>query len=126
MWSTLYGYIALQGDLRTIAAVTFYEQAETAGIGDRITDPAWLAIWEGRAIFAADGSYRFRVAPGPVDPGSSAAAHQVDGISGASVTGASVSRLVQYWFGPHGYGPLLENLRDATPQRLAALARVGQ
>ncbi len=39
MWSTLYGFLALEADLNTIAAVTFYEQAETAGLGDQITRP---------------------------------------------------------------------------------------
>ena len=120
MWSTLYGYIALENDYSTIAAATFYEQAETAGIGDRIADPSWLSIWEGRALFGSDGSYRFRIASGPVEPGSAAAAHEVDGISGATVTANAVSRLVAYWFGPHGYGPFLENLRNETPARLAA------
>ncbi len=122
MWSTLYGYIALENDFSTIADVTFYEQAETAGIGDKIADPNWLAIWRGRALFGSDDSYRFRVAGGPVDPGSAAAAHEVDGISGATVTASAVSRLVQYWFGPHGYAPFIENLREQAPTRLAARA----
>lgn len=127
MWSTLYGYIALESDYSTIAAATFYEQAETAGIGDRIADPDWLAIWQGRGLFGADGSYRFRIASGPVDPESAAAAHEVDGISGATVTGTAVSRLVEYWFGPHGYAPFLEKLRNETPPRLAvAQARIAQ
>ena len=122
MWSTLYGYIALENDLNTIAAATFYEHAETAGIGDKITDPDWLATWEGCALYGTDGNFRFRVAGGPVDPDSAAAVHEVDGISGASVTAGAVSRLVEYWFGPHGYAPFLENLRQETPARLAARA----
>ena len=52
MWSTMYGFIALENDFSTIAAATFYEQAETAGIGDRVADPDWLAIWQGRRLFA--------------------------------------------------------------------------
>ena len=123
MWSTLYGYIALENDLNTIGAATFYEQAETAGLGDRITDPDWLATWQGRALFGSGGRFQFRVAPGPVDPDSAAAAYEVDAISGASVTGTSVTQLVQYWFGPNGYEPFLENLRNETPVRLAAQVR---
>ncbi len=126
MWSTMYGFLALENDYSTIADATFYEQAETAGIGDQITNPEWLAIWRGRRLFAADGSYRFRIASGPVDPGSAAATHQVDGISGATVTASAVSRTVEYWFGPHGYGPFIENLRKETPPRLAAQMRAGQ
>ena len=126
MWSTLYGYIALENDLNTIAAATFYEQTETAGIGDKITDPEWLEIWQGRAIYGNDGSIRFRIAAGPVEPDSAAAAHQVDGISGASVTARGVSQLVRYWFGAHGYEPFLDNLRDEPPPRLVAVARASQ
>lgn len=123
MWSTLYGYIALESDLNTIAAATFYEQAETAGLGDKITDPDWLETWQGRALYGADGSIRFRVAAGPVESGSAEAAFEVDGISGASVTGGAVSRLIGYWFGPNGYAPFLTKLRDDTPERLAARER---
>ena len=47
MWSTLYGYLALDPDFNTIADVTFYEQAETAGLGDQIEHPAWQARWRG-------------------------------------------------------------------------------
>ena len=47
MWSTLYGFIALEADLNTIAGITFFEQAETAGIGDQILRPDWLASWQG-------------------------------------------------------------------------------
>lgn len=110
MWSTLYGLVALKADLNTIAAATFYEQAETAGLGDQIEDPAWLARWSGRRIFGPAGDIRFQVAAGPVEAGSPAAAYQVDGLSGATITGNAVTALVRFWFGPYGYGPLLEQL----------------
>lgn len=112
MWSTMYGYIALESDLNTIAAVTFYEQGETAGLGDQITRPDWHAGWQGRELFGSDGSVRFRVASGPVDDGSAAARNEVDGLTGATVTGNAVTRTVDYWFGPHGYAPFLDNLRN--------------
>ena len=112
MWSTLYGLVALEADLNTIAAATFFEQAETAGLGDQIEDPAWLARWQGRRLYGSSGDIRFQVAPGPVEAGSPAAAYQVDGLSGATITGNAVTALVRFWFGPYGYGPLLEQLRD--------------
>ena len=37
-------------------------------------------------------------------------AHQVDGLSGATITGNAVTALMAFWFGPYGYGPLLEQL----------------
>ena len=34
MWALMYGYIALEPDLNTIADATFYEQNETPGLGE--------------------------------------------------------------------------------------------
>lgn len=117
MWSTLYGLLALEFDLNTIGAVSFYEQTETAGLGDRITQPDWLVKWRGRQIFNKQGEVVFRVAGGPVDENSAAALHQVDAISGATVTTVAVTRLVEFWFGPSGYLPFLNNLKNQPPTR---------
>ena len=120
MWSTLYGYLVLDEDLNTIAAASFYEQAETPGLGDQITSAAWLGLWPGRRLFTDSGEFRFRVAEGPIDSGSPSARYQVDGLTGATVTGSAVTALVRYWFGPHGYAPLLARLESAPPQRQAS------
>ena len=114
MWSTLFGFIALEGDLDTIAAVTFYEQAETAGLGDQIESPAWQAQWQGRRMFGDTGTVRFQVASGSA---SASSAHQVDGLTGATLTGNSVTSLIQFWFGPAGFGPFLEKLAAEPPRR---------
>ena len=46
---------------------------------------------------------------------SPAAGHQVDALTGATVTANAVTALLQYWFGPGGYGPLLNRLREQPP-----------
>jgi Na+-transporting NADH:ubiquinone oxidoreductase subunit C len=120
MWSTLYGLLALEFDLNTIGAVTFYEQAETAGLGDQITNPEWQLKWQGRQLFNQQGKVVFQVAAGPVDESSRAAVHQVDAISGATVTAVSVTRLVEFWFGPGGYQPFLNQLKNQPPARYAS------
>jgi Na+-transporting NADH:ubiquinone oxidoreductase subunit C len=117
MWSTLYGYIALEKDLNTIAATRFYEQGETAGLGDQIENPAWQAQWQGRKLFDDRGSVQFRVASGSVDPTAVSAAYEVDGLTGATVTGNAVANLVRFWFGPSGYGPLLAWIAEQPPER---------
>ncbi|MGI9293921.1 MAG: Na(+)-translocating NADH-quinone reductase subunit C [Pseudomonadales bacterium] len=117
MWSTLHGLLALEVDFNTIGAVTFYEQAETAGLGDQITDPNWQVKWKGRQLFNNQGEVVFRVAAGPVEESSAAALHQVDAISGATVTAVSVTRLVEFWFGPNGYLPFLNKLKNQPPTR---------
>jgi Na+-transporting NADH:ubiquinone oxidoreductase subunit C len=115
MWSTIYGYIALEADLNTIAAVSFYEQTETAGLGDQIERPDWQALWRGRKLFDSQGKLRFRIGPGAINPNLPAAEYQVDGLSGATVTGDAVTRMVAYWFGPHGYKALLDRLTTQPP-----------
>jgi len=115
MWSNLYGYLALEADLNTIAAATFYEHAETPGLGDQITRPDWLEQWKGRQIYDDQGELRFAVSTGRVEPGSPSAQYQVDALSGATVTADAVTRLVHYWLGPHGYQPLLGQLREQAP-----------
>lgn len=115
MWSTLYGYLALEADLNTIAGATFYEHAETPGLGDQITRPDWLAQWQGRQIYDPEGELRFAVSTGRVEPGSSAAQFEVDALTGATVTADAVTELVHYWLGPHGYRPFLDQLREQPP-----------
>ena len=106
MWSTIYGFLALDADLNSVAAVMFYEQGETAGIGDKILESGWQAGWRGQALFDAGGALAFRVADG-----AAVAPHEVDAIAGATITTNAVTAMVQYWFGPHGFGPFLDNLR---------------
>ena len=39
LWGTLYGFVALEGDLRTIRGLTFYEHKETPGLGGEVNNP---------------------------------------------------------------------------------------
>ena len=107
--STLKGYLALQADLNTVAALTFYEQDETPGMGTRIEEEAWQALWPGKQVADTEGVIRIEVVKG-----ASAGAHEVDGISGATRTGSGVTNLLRFWLGPDGYGPYLERLKSET------------
>ncbi len=109
MWSTIYGYLCIEGDLLTVATVHFYEHGETPGIGDRIQDPAWIARWVGKRIYADDGTLTLRVGTGGVGSGAFA---PVDAITGATVTVTAVDKFVRYWLGDAAYGPFLANLRN--------------
>jgi Na+-transporting NADH:ubiquinone oxidoreductase subunit C len=120
MWSMIHGYLALESDFNTIAAVMFYEQNETPGLGDQITQPYWAAQWVGKRIFDETGSLLFRVAEGSVAPGSLAAEYRVDALTGATVTANAVTAMMQYWMGPHGYGPMLSRWREQPPETPAS------
>jgi len=123
MWSMLYGYIALEPDLNTISGMTFYEQNETPGLGDQITHAHWLEQWKGRQVYDYQGNPRFRISEGTVEPGSATSEFEVDALTGATVTGNSVTSLMHYWFGPHGYQPFLLALREQPPEKPAELSQ---
>jgi len=119
MWSMLYGYIALESDFNTIAGMMIYEQNETPGLGDQITKPHWQAKWVGKKLFDDTDEVLFRVAEGPVHAGASGAEYQVDALTGATITANAVTAMIKYWFGPNGYGPLLERMREQGVRKAA-------
>lgn len=112
LWSTLYGFLSLEGNLNTVAGIRFYEHAETPGLGGEVDNPLWRDRWRGKAVFGEDGSVRLRVIKGAVDTSRAQAVHEVDGLAGATLTARGVSKLIQYWLGEQGFGPFLANLRE--------------
>jgi Na+-transporting NADH:ubiquinone oxidoreductase subunit C len=52
-----------------------------------------------------------------VDDGVPGAEYEVDGLTGATVTGRAVTQLVRFWFGESGYRPFLERLAQSPPIR---------
>lgn len=113
LWSTMLGYLALANDGTTVKGLRFYAHAETPGLGDQIEKADWRAQWVGKQIFAVGDVPQIEVIRGFVQADSAAAIHQVDGLSGATLTGRGVTHLVQYWTGSHGFGPYLKSIRTA-------------
>jgi len=111
LWSTLYGFLALEADGNTVAGLGFYEHAETPGLGGEIDNPRWKALWPGKKMFDANGTLAVDLIKGVVDPSSPKAVHQVDGLSGATLTTNGVENLLVFWLGENGFGPYLNNLR---------------
>ena len=98
--------LALRGDMNTIAGIAITQHSETPGLGARIEERSWQASFPGTEIRDDSGEIRFRVARGPAS-----GVHEVDGITGATRTGRSVTQMVRFWLGPNGYGPFLEAVR---------------
>ena len=71
LWSTLYGFLALDIDATTVRGITFYEHAETPGLGGEIDNPRWKTLWNGKKIFDDQGEMKIEVVKGAV-PGTSA------------------------------------------------------
>jgi len=112
LWSTMHGFVALGPDLATIKTFCIYDHAETPGLGGEVSSPKWLALWDEKTAIDAEGRPILEVVKGAVDPRSPNADHQIDGLSGATLTGRGVTNLVHFWLGEQGYGPLLDRLRE--------------
>lgn len=111
LWSTLYGFLALDADLNTIRGLTFYQHGETPGLGGEVDNPGWKALWPKRKVFDEDGRPRITVIKGKarepeLDP------YKVDGLTGASITSRGVTHLIHFWLGENGFGPYLEKVRN--------------
>lgn len=111
LWSTLYGFLALESDLKTVVGMGFYQHAETPGLGGEVDNPNWKAQWPGKVVFDEAGAPALSVVKGGVDPSNPNAEHQVDALAGATLTSRGVENLVRFWLGEDGFGPFLEHLR---------------
>lgn len=109
LWSVIYGFLALDKDLKTVRGFTVYEHGETPGLGGEVENPRWQASWKGKIAFDDEGKYKLNVrAKGLASPGST---DEIDGLSGATLTSQGMKDLIDFWFGPAGYGPFLDRLR---------------
>lgn len=114
LWSTMYGFLALEGDANTVAGIRFYEHAETPGLGGEIENPDWVAKWEGKKIYDEENwdDPKFSLIKGGVSSDARDREHKVDALSGATLTSRGVESTVNFWLGEQGYGPFLSKVRD--------------
>lgn len=111
LWSTLYGFIALEADANTVVGLGFYEHAETPGLGGEVDNPQWRALWTGKSIYNEQGNVAIRVMKGRADANSPQAAYQVDGLSGATLTSRGVENMLHYWLSEQGFAAYLAKVR---------------
>lgn len=84
LWSTLYGYFAIEPDGMTAKGITFYAHKETPGLGGEVEKPWFQNNFVGKRFIDEDGNLvGIKVIKGKADPDSP---YEVDGISGATIT----------------------------------------
>ncbi|MDX1804955.1 MAG: Na(+)-translocating NADH-quinone reductase subunit C [Alcanivorax sp.] len=122
LWSTMYGFLALQPDANTVAGFGFYEQGETPGLGGEVDNPKWKALWPGKKLFDDNGKIAIDVVKhGTGSPAK--ADYTVDGLAGATLTTKGVDHLVRYWVSEDGFGPYLKHMRAAEGSNASANAK---
>ncbi|MEM7237809.1 MAG: NADH:ubiquinone reductase (Na(+)-transporting) subunit C, partial [Pseudomonadota bacterium] len=108
LWSTLYGFIALEENGNDIYGLQFYEHAETPGLGAEVDNPRWKTLWNGKKLADANGELQISVSKAAPSAG---AEYHIDALAGATLTTVGVHNLVNFWMGESGYKPFLQNLR---------------
>ena len=96
LWDAIWGYIALESDRNTIKGAVFDHKAETAGLGAEITQQWFMDRFVGEKVFDNDGNLigitvsKTNNDPKDLDKND----HEVDAISGATITGDGVSDMI--------------------------------
>jgi Na+-transporting NADH:ubiquinone oxidoreductase subunit C len=106
LWDVIWGCVAIEDDMNTIAGVSFDHKAETPGLGAEIKDnAAWVRQFNGKKLYE-DGDFKsIYVRKG----GARDANYEVDGISGATITGDGVTEMLER--GIKYYEPFFKNLK---------------
>lgn len=108
LWSTLYGFIAVEENGNDIFGLQFYQHGETPGLGAEVDNPRWKALWHGKKLRDEDGDLEITVSKTVPAAGPE---HHIDALAGATLTSVGVDNLVRFWMGEEGYGPFLKSLQ---------------
>ena len=94
LWGPVWGYIAFEKNLSTIAGAYFDHSSETPGLGGKIKDdPAFRAQFCGKNIDFSDAQ-PFNIVKGGAPEGKSNA---IDAITGATMTSKGVDAAINVW-----------------------------
>lgn len=114
LWSTLYGYLAIDADGITVRGITFYKHGETPGLGAEIEKDWFQDNFVGKTIFDAKEN---KVTPIALVKGKATDTYQgqeltyhVDGITAATLTCNGVTDLLAKWI--NIYEPYFSQVRS--------------
>lgn len=118
LWGPIWGYVALEKDMNTVAGIIMAHKGETPGLGAEIATPKYQANFVGKTIFEGDQFVSVTLRKG----GAKDPAHEVDAISGGTKTSDGVTAML--YNSLEHYLPLLEAKRQAATAPEAAAAEV--
>ncbi len=94
LWGPVWGYIALDKDLKTVVGAYFDHESETPGLGGKIKDdPSFRAQFAGKKVLYGEGD-PFSIVKGGAPEGKENA---VDAITGATMTSKGLNEAIVTW-----------------------------
>ena len=111
LWDAIWGYIAINDDLKTINGVYFDHKGETPGLGANITEKFFTDDFKGESLYNASGDFKgIEISKSNGDPNNTDKSdNQVDAISGATITGNGVGAMINS--GIRSYLPYFSTLK---------------
>lgn len=107
LWGPVWGYLALQSDMNTVAGIIMAHKGETPGLGAEIATTKYQSKFIGKTIFEGNDFVSVTLRKG----GAKDPAHEVDAISGGTKTSDGVTAML--FDSLKNYLPLLEAKRQA-------------
>lgn len=95
LWDAIWGYLALETDMNTIAGITLAHAGETPGLGARITEGGVQERYIGKKVFDESGELVAVQMMKGEGKDYSGDAHKVDGMSGATITANGVNNMLK-------------------------------
>ncbi len=111
LWDKIWGYVAVDTDMNTIQGAIFDHKGETPGLGARITEKQVQERFKGKKIFDDQGTLTsVSMLKGENNPPAVLDEHHVNGMSGATITGKGVNRMLKNYL--ELYLPYIEKLKE--------------
>ncbi len=92
LWNSIWGYVALEADMSTIAGIVLDHAGETPGLGAEIATAKHQAMYKGKSIFEGDDFVSVKLVKGGATEAN--IAHEVDAITGGTKTSDGVSAML--------------------------------
>lgn len=89
LWGPIWGYVSLQENASTVYGATFDHKSETPGLGAEIKTPVFTDLFPGKEMFENQEFAGIKVMKG-----NATGNHQVNGISGGTITSVGVESMI--------------------------------
>lgn len=109
LWDWISAYMAIDSDLNTVRGIAFDHKAETPGLGARIASDEIQTRYVGKEIYSDSGEL-VSVSMVKGEGNAGLTDHQVDGMSGATMTGKGVNAMIQQYLGC--YQPYINKIKS--------------
>lgn len=118
LWSVMYGFLAVDAeDANTIKGITYYQQGETPGLGGEVENPRFTENFVGKQIYNINAPTKPEITlVKSISQDPAVSIHQVNALTGATLTSNGVNNQLVFWFGDYGFAKFLANVRNGEVQ----------